>query len=86
MNFEDFQHLARLYVVGALDGEEMVLFERGRQQWGATADSFVHECRDLNAAFALSLRPKAPRSDGKSRLMSLIAASTGEKQASVHRA
>ncbi len=83
MNFEEFQHLARLYVVGALDEDEMGLFERGRKQWGAKADAFVGECRSLNAAFALSLRPKAPRVDAKSRLMSLIAASAGEKRASM---
>ena len=84
MSFEEFQHLARLYVVGALDREEMSLFEKGRKQWGGQADAFIHECRDLNAAFALSLRPKAPRTDAKSRLMSLIAAAAVEKQASVH--
>lgn len=84
MNFEEFQHLARLYVVGALDADEMALFEKGRRQWGAEAAAFIGECRNLNSAFALSLRPRTPRTDGKSRLMALIAASVGEKQASAH--
>ncbi len=80
MNFEELQHLARLYVVGALDEDETAMFERGRKQWGDAADEFIHDCRNLNSAFALSLRPKAPRTDAKSRLMSLISASGGGKQ------
>lgn len=72
MSFEDFEHLARLHVVGALDPEESREFEAGRTEFGDRAETCLHECLSLNAAFALSLRPRAPRGDAKERLMGLI--------------
>jgi hypothetical protein len=72
MSFEEFQHHARLYVLGALDEEEMVAFEEGRRAFGAAAETFLDECRQLNSAFALSLRPQAPRADAKERLMAMV--------------
>jgi hypothetical protein len=72
MNFEEFENLARLYVVGALDDEEMAAFEEVRKEFGSRAENFIQDCRKLNAAFALSLRPRAPKVDAKERLMSLI--------------
>ena len=72
MNFEEFENQARLYVVGALDDAEMDAFEQAREEFGARAESFIQDCRKLNAAFALSLRPRAPKVDAKERLMSLI--------------
>jgi hypothetical protein len=84
MSFDEFQHHARLYVVGALDEEEMASFEEARHAFREEAEEFIRECRKLNAAFALSLRPRAPRADSKDRLMGLIRASMGEKHASTH--
>lgn len=72
MTYEDFQHLARLYVIGALDGEEMAAFEAGRQQFGQRADDYVAECRRLESVFALSLQPHHPKADAKRKLMKLI--------------
>ncbi len=72
MSFEDFQHLARLYVVGALDEGELLAFEEARRNLGEEAEAFIRECRQLSAAFALSLRPQAPRRDSKEKLMELI--------------
>jgi hypothetical protein len=72
MSFEEFQHHARLYVLGALDEEEMVSFEEGRRKFAAEAEKFIEECRKLNAAFALSLQPHPPREDARERLMSLV--------------
>ena len=72
MSFEDFQHLARLYVVGALDEEELLAFEAARRSLGEGAEDFIKECRQLSAAFALSLRPQAPRRDAKEKLLDLI--------------
>ncbi len=34
MTFESFQHAARLYVLGALEEEEMVDFEEARRDYG----------------------------------------------------
>lgn len=72
MSFEDFQHLARLYVVGALDEDELLAFEAARRSLGEKAEEFIKECRQLSAAFALSLRPQAPRKDAKEKLLELI--------------
>lgn len=72
MKFEEFENKARLYVVGALDEEETAAFEKAREKFGERAETFIHECRKLSAAFALSLRPRAPKMDAKERLMALI--------------
>ena len=72
MNFDEFENQARLYVVGALDDAETAAFQEARARFGARAEAFIRECQRLNEAFALSLRPKAPKVDAKERLMSLI--------------
>ena len=82
MNFEEFQQYARLFVLGALDEEEMVAFEEARREFGLGADDFIQECRNLNAACALSLRPQAPRADAREKLLSMVRASLREKQSS----
>ncbi|MEI7958961.1 MAG: hypothetical protein WCI40_07615 [Verrucomicrobiota bacterium] len=72
MNFEEFQHLARLSIVGALDPDELVQFEGGRLEFGAEAEAFLDECRKLNAVFALSLHPCEPDPRTKARLFKQI--------------
>jgi hypothetical protein len=72
MSFDEFQNYARLYIVGGLDDEETAAFQRARRFYGQRAEDFVRECRQLNSAFALSLRPHPPREDARERLMSLI--------------
>jgi hypothetical protein len=79
MSFEQFENQARLYVVGALDDAETAAFQAARAHFGERAEAFISECRKLNAAFALSLRPRAPKVDAKERLMSLIQKSLGER-------
>ena len=41
MNFEEFQNLARLFVVGALEGEDLDHFQNARGEFGyrLTADA-----------------------------------------------
>ena len=81
MSFEEFENEARLYVVGALDGPELAAFTEARQQFGTAAEEFIHDCRRLSAAFTLSLKPQAPRTDAKQKLMMLIresSAGTGQ--------
>jgi len=56
MNFEEFQSQSRLYVIGALEPEEMEEFERERKKFGKKAKDFVTQCYALHEAFALSLR------------------------------
>ncbi len=72
MSFESFENLARLHVIGALDGEELKAFQLGRKMYGQRAEEHIRECRRMRAAFALSLRPKPPHQDGRQRLMRLI--------------
>ena len=78
MTFEEFENQARLYAVGALDGEELVEFQRERRALGKPAERMIMECQRLNEAFALSLRPEAPRQDAKAKLMGLIRRSMGD--------
>ena len=79
MNFEDFETRARLYVLGALEEDELTAFERQRITFGAPAESIIEECQRLNAAFALTLRPTATKPATKERLLSLIQSALGKK-------
>ena len=79
MTFEEFQHLARLYVVGALELDELSHFEEGMRQFGHEAEEYVHECRRLESVFALSLRRAVVKEDAKSRLLSMIGAAKRAK-------
>ena len=85
MSFEEFQNYARLYIVGGLDDAEIALFQRARQFYGDVAEAFIRECRQLNSAFALSLRPEPPREDARERLMALIDRSSRREGTSVRR-
>ena len=78
MSFDQFENQARLYVVGALDDEERATFEQARESFGDRAEAVLEECQVLNAAFALSLRPNAPKLAAKERLMSLVQRSLRE--------
>jgi hypothetical protein len=79
MSFEEFQHLARLYVVGALELDELWHFEEGMRRFGDAAEKYVHECRRLESVFALSLRPGVVKDGAKSRLLSLIRNAQGSR-------
>lgn len=72
MNFEEFESKARLYVLGALDTEELEEFEQLRERLGDEAERIIADCHRLNAAFALSLRPTPPRPTSREKLLSLI--------------
>ena len=72
MNFEEFQNCARLYVIGALEPEELQDFESARKQYGTAAEDFINQCYGLHEAFALSLRPAKSSAAIKDRLMSLV--------------
>jgi hypothetical protein len=74
MNFEEFQNRSRLYVIGALDSEELEEFERARAKFGKKAEDFITECYGLHEAFALSLRPAKSSAAIKERLMSMVRA------------
>jgi hypothetical protein len=71
MNFEEFQNQSRLYVIGALEPEELEEFERERKKCGKKAEDFVTQCKALHESFALSLR-WANVSAIKERLMSVV--------------
>ena len=77
MNFEEFQNQSRLYVIGALEPEELEEFERARKKFGKKAEDFITECYDLHEAFALSLRPAKSSSAIKERLMAMVRARKG---------
>ncbi|PYK86885.1 MAG: hypothetical protein DMF47_04890 [Verrucomicrobia bacterium] len=72
MSFEEFQNRSRLYVIGALEPEEMEEFERARKKFGQKAEDFIGECYTLHEAFALSLRPAKSSAAIKERLMSMV--------------
>jgi hypothetical protein len=72
MSFEEFQNCARLYVIGALEPEELREFEAARKKYGTAAEEFINECYTLHEAFALSLKPAKASGDIKERLMSMV--------------
>ncbi len=72
MSFEQFQKRARLYVIGALESDEINEFEKARKKFGQKAEDFITECYSLHEAFALSLRPAKASAAIKDRLMSMV--------------
>jgi hypothetical protein len=75
MTFEEFENLARLFVVGALEDGEEDAFEEARQEFGERAEETIAEFHQLNSVFALSLRPHPPHPDTKRKLLQAIRAS-----------
>jgi hypothetical protein len=74
MNFEQFQNQSRLYVIGALESEELDEFEKARKKFGKKAEDFITKCYALHEAFALSLRPAKSSDAIKERLMAMVKA------------
>lgn len=74
MNFSEFQNQARLYVIGALETEELEEFEKARTKFGKKGEDFITKCYALHEAFALSLRPAKASSAIKERLMAMVKA------------
>jgi hypothetical protein len=74
MNFEQFQNQSRLYVIGALEPEELEKFEKARKKFGKKAEDFITKCYGLHEAFALSLRPAKASAAIKGRLMEMVRA------------
>ena len=74
MNFSQFQNQARLYVIGALEGEELEEFEKARTKFGKKGEDFITKCYALHEAFALSLRPAKASAAIKDRLMAMVRA------------
>lgn len=72
MSFEEFQNCARLYVIGALEPEELQDFEAARKQYGSAAEDFINQCYGLHEAFALSLKPAKASTAIKDKLMSMV--------------
>ena len=72
MNFEKFQSQSRLYVIGALEPEEVEEFERARKKFGQKGEDFITKCYALHEAFALSLRPAKSSAAIKERLMAMV--------------
>ena len=74
MNFSEFQNQARLYVIGALEAEELEEFEMARQKFGKKGEDFITKSYALHEAFALSLQPAKSSSAIKDRLMAMVKA------------
>jgi hypothetical protein len=72
MSFEEFKNRSRLYVIGALEPEEIDEFEQARKQFGQKAEDFIGECYALHEAFALSLKPAKSSAALKDKLMSMV--------------
>jgi len=77
MNFSQFQNQARLYVIGALEAEELEEFEKARKKFGKKGEDFIAKCYALHEAFALSLRPAKSSTAIKDRLMAMVKAKQG---------
>ncbi len=74
MNFSVFQNQARLYVIGALEAEELEEFEKARTKFGKKGEEFITKCYALHEAFALSLQPAKSSAAIKDRLMAMVRA------------
>ena len=74
MNFSEFQNQSRLYVIGALEADELEEFENAREKFGKKGEEFITKCYALHEAFALSLRPAKASSAIKERLMAMVKA------------
>ena len=72
MNFKEFQNRSRLYVIGALEAEELEEFEEARKKFGKKAEDYIGECYGLHEAFALSLQPAKSSAAIKNRLMAMV--------------
>jgi hypothetical protein len=72
MSFDEYQNQARLYVIGALEPEELEVFEQARKDFGQKAEDYITECYSMHEAFALSLRPAKSSDALKERLMSMV--------------
>ena len=72
MSFEEFQNRSRLYVIGALESDEIDDFENARKEFGQKAEDFIAECYALHEAFALSLKPAKSSAALKDKLMSMV--------------
>jgi hypothetical protein len=72
VNFKEFQNQSRLYVIGALEPEELEEFEKARKKFGKKGDVYIGECYGLHEAFALSLRPAKASATIKDRLMTMV--------------
>jgi len=78
MNFEEFQNSARLYVIGALEPEELQEFETARKQYGTAAEDFIQQYYGLHEAFALSLKPAKASTAIKDKLMAMVRERQGQ--------
>jgi len=72
MNFNEFENQARLYVIGALEADELEEFENARKKFGRKGEDFITKCYALHEAFALSLRPAKSSAAIKDRLMAMV--------------
>lgn len=72
MSFDEYQNQARLYVIGALEPEELEVFEQARKDFGQEAEDYITECYSMHEAFALSLRPAKSSDTLKERLMTMV--------------
>jgi len=72
MTFEQFQNQSRLYVIGALEPDELEEFEAARKKFGAKGEDFINDCYALHEALALSLKPAKSSAALKERLMSMV--------------
>jgi hypothetical protein len=72
MSFDEFQNRSRLYVIGALEPDELEEFEEARKTFGQKGEDYIGECYALHEAFALSLKPAKSSAGIKDRLMSMV--------------
>jgi len=72
MSLEEFQDQTRLYVIGALEPDELAEFEAARKRFGPRAERVITECLELQHASALTLKPVHVSAEIKDRLMLMM--------------
>lgn len=85
MNSEQFESKARLYVLGALDDDELQEFEEARREYGPEGEHVIRQCERMSSMFALSLRPTPPKPATKERLLSMIEQALGRGKKPIER-
>ncbi len=71
MNLEEFQHLARLYAIGALEPDELREFQTVRAFLGPRAERYITDCRRLNDAIVSDLEPIPPSPTAREKVLRL---------------
>ena len=72
MTYEEFQHLARLYALDALEPDELREFRTALAFYGERASRYVAQCRKVNDALSLRHDPIPPDPTTREKILRMI--------------